>query len=728
MATRVESTRNLVTTQSIAFIRQISLSITMKAARPLTRMNIYFDGVDVNHLCQPSGGNIGDSLITDANGELSCVLHIPPGTFTTGEKSVYITDAPSFDIANLEGSTFGSARGVFRTNGTLQFFQRTTTTVNLVDVVTVIGSDPLAQSFFTYGKTGGVFVTSIDLFFNTKDPEIPVRVDIRRLINGYPDSLKSIRPERVATLTPDKINISNDASAATTFTFDTPIYLEEESEYCFVVYSNSKLYNLFTSKLGEESFETGKTIFDQPYVGSLFKSENDVTWTAEQFEDMKFRMRIAKYDTTSSAILNFKVSPGWLAIPGVNFSTTNGSGIVRLKTNLKHGLEQNSIVKINGSDNAIYNGIPSANFTGAKTITNVVDEYTVEYNAVELSTATGPVVTGGQVTTINVNSGGSGYTSAPTVSFNNSGTGGTGAQATARINAIGQVVALDITDPGSGYTSAPTVQFDNTGTGGTGAFATAYIESVFAVLVNKPVHFINPIIPATEIVGTKIAANVSTTQLNYPGGNLNSYQLGEVLDLNYTGRTGFNVNSVIVSPQNETQVMGGNDSMILQYVLTSTNPNVSPVINIRNNPSVYAYSYRLNNQLGEDIEGVTNSELNPSTGNAESRYFTRKFVLSTPSRGINLFSEIYSEQQSNVDWYIRTSLSASGIEHDTLDWKLLTCDVDRNRSTRKNQFLDYKFYLFDISEFDTYDLKCVLRSSNPIKAPIVKNYRAIIVV
>jgi autotransporter-associated beta strand protein len=75
-------------------------------------------------------------------------------------------------------------------------------------------------------------------------------------------------------------------------------------------------------------------------------------------------------------------------------------------------------------------------------------------------------------TTGNVNgftglSGGSGYTTAPTVVFDNTGTGGIGATGTAIIDANGAVIDVVITNPGSGYTSTPTFSF--TGGGGTGA-------------------------------------------------------------------------------------------------------------------------------------------------------------------------------------------------------------------------------------------------------------------
>ncbi|NBS87231.1 MAG: hypothetical protein EBS60_04010, partial [Verrucomicrobia bacterium] len=74
------------------------------------------------------------------------------------------------------------------------------------------------------------------------------------------------------------------------------------------------------------------------------------------------------------------------------------------------------------------------------------------------------------VASVTVNSGGSGYTSAPAVSF--SGGGGSGATATATVSA-GNVTAITMTSGGSGYTSTPTVAFS--GGGGSSARGTAVI-------------------------------------------------------------------------------------------------------------------------------------------------------------------------------------------------------------------------------------------------------------
>lgn len=79
------------------------------------------------------------------------------------------------------------------------------------------------------------------------------------------------------------------------------------------------------------------------------------------------------------------------------------------------------------------------------------------------------------VVAASVTNGGTGYTSAPTVSL--SGGGGSGGAAIALLTA-GVVTAVVITNKGSGYTSAPTISF--TGGGGSGAVAAT------ALIGNEP--------------------------------------------------------------------------------------------------------------------------------------------------------------------------------------------------------------------------------------------------
>lgn len=104
--------------------------------------------------------------------------------------------------------------------------------------------------------------------------------------------------------------------------------------------------------------------------------------------------------------------------------------------------------------------MPATRYTG--------DTFLLEYRSA-LSGGLGP----GQIT-----AGGTGYTTAPTVSF--TGGGGTGATATTTI-AAGAVASITITAPGTGYTSAPTVVL--AGGGGTGAAAVVALAGTFVVVL-----------------------------------------------------------------------------------------------------------------------------------------------------------------------------------------------------------------------------------------------------
>lgn len=85
-----------------------------------------------------------------------------------------------------------------------------------------------------------------------------------------------------------------------------------------------------------------------------------------------------------------------------------------------------------------------------------------------------------EVGSVTITNAGSGYTTAPTVTFTAPASGGTTATGTATIQG-GTVISVTITDPGAGYTSAPSVTF-SAPTSGTTATGTANLTSAMEVL------------------------------------------------------------------------------------------------------------------------------------------------------------------------------------------------------------------------------------------------------
>ena len=56
--------------------------------------------------------------------------------------------------------------------------------------------------------------------------------------------LLKVLPFGSKTLEPADVNLSDDATSATTFTFDEPVYVKNGVEYCIVLQTDSQKYLL----------------------------------------------------------------------------------------------------------------------------------------------------------------------------------------------------------------------------------------------------------------------------------------------------------------------------------------------------------------------------------------------------------------------------------------------------------------------------------------------------
>jgi hypothetical protein len=153
--------------------------------------------------------------------------------------------------------------------------------------------DPLAQSFLVDDEVG-LFLTRCDVFFRSKDDmDIPVTFQLRTMQNGFPT--QHVIPFSEIILEPNQVQTSGDGSIATPIRFKSPIYLEGGKEYCICLASNSTKYSVYISRIGENDLLTQTFISNQPYLGSLFKSQNASTWEASQWEDLKFTLYRADF-------------------------------------------------------------------------------------------------------------------------------------------------------------------------------------------------------------------------------------------------------------------------------------------------------------------------------------------------------------------------------------------------------------------------------------------------
>ena len=263
--------------------------------------------------------------------------------------------------------------------------------------------DPLAQTFLVDDSAleGGVFLTKLELFFFTKDAEIPVSIDIRTVENGTPT--QTILPFSKVVKDAADVFTSDDASKPTTFTFKAPVFIQERKEHAIVVTSDSNQYKVFISLLGKDAIDAahaGEKISEQPYIGVLFKSQNASTWTPSQYEDLMFKIYRADFTLPSTA------APSRLVLENAQLGETNG-GSLNLFTNAiqttaasnqirvfhsNHGMQDNdNYLKMEGvisevADTAINNG-SGLSATGTSLVVDDASQLHTEINGNPISSS-----------------------------------------------------------------------------------------------------------------------------------------------------------------------------------------------------------------------------------------------------------------------------------------------------------------------------------------------------
>ncbi len=247
----------------------------------------------------------GDALVPDVFGNLAFEFQIPANRFKTGERTIRLID----NIDNIESGSESVGQSTYFALGTIQNKQETLLTTRVTqNRVTTVNTfvrprDPLAQSFFVSGldNPNGLHISSIDIFFKTKATTVPVTLEIRKMINGFPESGTTSIPFSTVTLNPEQITTSTNGSVATRFNLPSLVHLLP-GEYSIVLLSNSDSYEVFIAEMGRTALITNQIISKQPSLGVLFKSQNASTWTPVQEQDLKFTINIAEFVTSGSVI------------------------------------------------------------------------------------------------------------------------------------------------------------------------------------------------------------------------------------------------------------------------------------------------------------------------------------------------------------------------------------------------------------------------------------------
>ena len=264
---------------------------------------------------------------TDVSGQIAGELYVSDATWRSGNKLLRVTDSALNNVAatvTASESTFG-VKGILQNREQLIISTRETinqrelpndeaivrdTTTRSTEKTNWI--NPTCQTFHVDPNAfpKGLFLRNVTLNFYSKDTYLPVTLQIRPIVNGFPSASK-VLPFSEVVLDPDRVQVSTTANASvantttrTTFTFDSPVYLSPD-EYAIVVTSNSPDYVLHLAEEGATSSGSVAKISKPPFVGSFFKPQNSGIWEAQPNKYVMFNMQRADFTVGAGGNTNF---------------------------------------------------------------------------------------------------------------------------------------------------------------------------------------------------------------------------------------------------------------------------------------------------------------------------------------------------------------------------------------------------------------------------------------
>ena len=331
----------------IPYIRPQVINVIIRGLKPYTRFYAFFDNENMDSYTQWTDSDLGDgyyfeegtkNLISSESGELNFYLRLPESgkRFRIGQKEISVTDSPtnsdadatsyskSYFVAN--GLTINRDQVITETWSTkTTVFKDIETVVNVADVntrrATVFGPSCTAYSFKVEApeNTAGLFLTSVDVFFQSKDPNLGVWFEIREM-SADGGITRTTVPFSEVWYTSDEVTVSEDGTLPHNVKFPAPIFLAHDRQYAFVIHTEglNPNYYLWISRLGETDLGTGEQVTGRQLTGTFYTTNNNLNWAIVPDIDPKIKFYRANFSTSTGTLLTGNSPYEFLVVDGSN--------------------------------------------------------------------------------------------------------------------------------------------------------------------------------------------------------------------------------------------------------------------------------------------------------------------------------------------------------------------------------------------------------------------------
>lgn len=539
--------------------------------------------------------------------------------------------------------------------------------------------NPLAQTF-RVTEPGGSVLTGIGIFFQkapaASDPQLPITVELRPTTAGMPSARRFIPGTRVSKSAADVRSAASDTFSSATevkFTFTEPVYIPTNTEIAIVIATSAMVghYKVWKGTIGEHvAGSTTKLVSQNLNSGAMFQSANGTVWSPDQYSDLAFKVYRAKFSQTHS-LAHFEAD-----VPPMKALTENTY-----------------------TDNLVRYPSDPLRFEGGTGTMNVIHpgHGFIVGDKVKIRTTD------------------AGFDSSDTIN----GVSGANILKTHTItgvDAFGYSVDL-------GVNSTASVR-----AGGTGVLASEqYVMDEFKLTM-----------PRQTPPKTSIRAFGYFTTTKSLAGNETAYTTTSNATIDLDAPMVFKNPHVIASHEQEVAAarLNGEPSTTIKVVMQTSDKYNAPYINA-SAASLKTLSNFIDYQDSDNsLYDFTNqmvtvdhaAETEPEGGTHAAKHITIPFSLEDVATSIRVMVDAFRPDTTDFNVWYRTAKAGDETPINEKNWVAFSNTINSNYSDKAAGdigFEQYEFNVYDISDFDTYQIKITMSSRRSTMVPKFRNLRTI---
>ena len=606
-----------------------------------------------------------------------------------------------------------------------------------------------AQSFFLDSSSAQgasvVFVTSIELYFKDKPTadktqsgtsKPGVSLNICEVKDNVPN-MNTADIKTLARVEYDNINTSASAATSTIFTFDTPVPLQTNKQYAFLIkFDNSEPFALWKNRVDEVDIVTGVAtkLSSGKVDGNAYDITNGFDVTPLSDVDFKFKINVAKFTgarsntfTISNEAYDFlKLTSGAVSgtfiggeyvyqqqanLTGTVVVSSGGANITGTSTTFTSDVANNDLVIV---ANSTVSQVRKVNIVTNTTFMNVTSNFSTSASAVNIRKFnTGTISTNASSNTIiGTNTSFASISSDSYIVITDGTDGNTEVRKVVSVDSGNQTLVLDVvpsfTNTTAGYFISPVAKVDsfkaygdfltlydssanttsyfagNTIIKGVDSLANATVSSIENVSISRFAPYFNVKVPGGA--KAKYYVNFANTTYAKTNGNLTEVDLGKNALLSYPAIIASRSNEV----NNPSNLFANSKSFNAKLEFSSDNPFVSPYV-LEENLDFGIQQFIINNTS-------TNEEY--ANGAAFSKYVSKPVILGEDqvAEDLIVFLTAFKPSGTDIEVYAKLLSEEDGENLNQKNWTKLVLDVPTGSSinsldSNPNDFVDLKYVI-----------------------------------